>query len=80
MSDSDSDPYSQAGGEPGSQPPGPAFETYSSPQSAQPQYGTPPPGPTFSLSSKTSGASLRPASDLREPLLRRLFRRLGRRR
>lgn len=62
---------------PASQLPPPVF---------QGQFGTPgnaPPGPTFSLNSKSSNAFLGPASDLREPLLRRLFnhlRRLGRRR
>lgn len=56
----------------------------SQPQS-QPQYGgpggTPPPGPAFGRGYRNQVAPFPgPASDLREPLFRRLLRRLGSRR
>jgi hypothetical protein len=53
------------------------------PPRQQEQFGPPgglPPGPPFTPSLKPAAYSLAPAPDLREPLFRRLLRRLGSRR
>lgn len=75
--------------QPQSQPwPQPQPHSQSQPQhepQSQPQYGgpggTPPPGPAFGRGYRNQVTPLPgPASDLREPLFRRLLRRLGSRR